>query len=54
MVLFPISCEEFEMQNISQKGLNQDLESGCPKLAIVKLLGVQFFKGDNIILRLQP
>ena len=28
--------------------LNQDLVMGCPKLAIVKYLGVLFFKGDLI------
>ena len=33
--------------------LSQDLETGCPKLAIVKSLGVQIFKGDHDILRFQ-
>ena len=36
------------------QGLSQDLETGCPKLAIVKFLGVQIFKGDHNILRNQP
>ena len=36
------------------QGLSQDLETGCLKLAIVKYLGVQIFKGDHNILRLQP
>ena len=35
-------------------GLSQDLETGCPKLAIVKLLGIQIFKGDHNILKFQP
>ena len=35
------------------QGLSQDLETGCPKLAIVKILGVQIFKGDHNILRFQ-
>ena len=34
--------------------LTKDLESGCPKLKIVKFLGVLFFKEDHKILRLQP
>ena len=29
-----------------EQGLSQDLETGCPKLAIVQFWGVQFFKGD--------
>ena len=36
------------------QGLSQDFETGCPKLAIVKSLGVQIFKGDHNILRFQP
>ena len=28
---------------IEQQGPSQDLETGCPKLAIVNVLGVQFF-----------
>ena len=36
------------------QGLSQDLGTGCPKLAIVKFLGVQMFKGDHNILRFQP
>ena len=34
----------------SGQGLSQDLETGCQKLAIVKFLGVQIFKGDHNIL----
>ena len=34
--------------------LSQDLESGCLKLAVVKSLGVQIFKGDRNILIFQP
>ena len=30
--------------------LSQDLETGCLKLAVVKSLGVQIFKGDHNIL----
>ena len=37
----------------SMQGLRQDLETGCPKLAIAKFLGIQIFKGDHNILRLQ-
>ena len=40
-----------------KQGLSQDLETGltgCPKLAIVKFLGVYIFKGDHNILRFQP
>ena len=29
--------------------LSQDLETGCLKLAVVKVLGVQIFKGDHNI-----
>ena len=34
--------------------LRQDLETGCLKLAIVKFLGVQIFRGYHNILRFQP
>ena len=34
------------------QGLSQDIEIGCPKLAIVTFLGVLFFKGVHNILRL--
>ena len=30
-------------------GLTQHLETGCPKLAIVKFLGIQLFKGNHNI-----
>ena len=29
--------------------LSQDLETGCLKLAVVKFLGIQIFKGDHNI-----
>ena len=32
----------------------QNFETGCPKLKIVKSLGVLLFKRDHSILRLQP
>ena len=32
--------------------LSQELETGCLKLAIVKFLGVQIFKGDHNILEI--
>ena len=38
----------------SAQCLSQDLETGCLKLAVVKFLGVQIFKGDHSILILQP
>ena len=37
-----------------QQGLSQVLETGCPKLAIVRFLGVQISKGDQNILIFQP
>ena len=36
------------------QGLSQDLETGCLKLAIVKILGVEILKWDHIILRFHP
>ena len=38
----------------SWQGLSQDLETGCLKLAVVKILGVHIFKGDHNILIFQP
>ena len=35
----------------SEAESNQDLETGCPKLTIVKCLGILFFKGDYTILK---
>ena len=52
--------ENIERQAVRNKGkqnqcLSQDLETGCLKLAVVKFLGVQIFKGDhNYILIFQP
>ena len=37
---------------LAWQGTSQDFGSGCPKLAIVILLGVLFFKVDHSILRL--
>ena len=34
--------------------LSQDLETGCLKLAVVKILGIQIFKGVHNILIFQP
>ena len=42
----------FTVYSIHQ-GLRQDLETGCPKLPIVKFLGMLFYKRDYNILRLQ-
>ena len=36
------------------QALSQDLETGCPKLPIVKILGILIFKGGHNILRLEP
>ena len=44
----------FVTYNPISQALSQDLETGCPKLAIVKFLGVQIFNGDHNILRFQP
>ena len=38
----------------TQQGLSHDLETGCPKLTIVKFWGIQIFKEDHNILRFQP
>ena len=43
--------QKVELGKKCKHGLSQDLESWCLKLAIVKLLGTLFFKGDNNILR---
>ena len=45
-------CMHIEKLKIDGNGLNQDLRTGCPKLAIIKYLGVLFFKIDHNILRL--
>ena len=36
------------------QGHSQDLETGCPKLAIEKFLGIQILKRDHNILGFQP
>ena len=33
------------------QGLSHNLETGCPKMALVKSLGVLIFKGTNNILK---
>ena len=33
-----------EIENSPLQGLSQDLETGCPKLATVNVLGVHFYK----------
>ena len=38
---------------VSGQGLSQVLETGCPKLAIVKFWGIHIFKGEHNILRFQ-
>ena len=45
-----ILYERFFIQNVVMQCLSQDLETGCLKLAVVKVLGVQMFKGDHNIL----
>ena len=37
-----------------RQGLSQELETGCPKLTIVKFWGVQTFKNDDNIFRFKP
>ena len=39
---------------VQPQGLSQNLETGCPKLAIVKFWGIQIFKRDHNMLRFQP
>ena len=51
-----ISHQQHELSTLRwspEQSLSQDLETGCLKLAIVNLLGVQIFKGDNNILQFQ-
>ena len=48
-----IVLEPTQTAHTYHQGLSQDLETGCLKLAVVKFLGVQIFKGDNNILRFQ-
>ena len=45
-------CQNETLEYVNQS-LIQDLGTGCPKLAILKLLGVLFFKGHHNMLRLQ-
>ena len=40
---------QFIGEENSSQGLSQDLETGCPKLADGKLLGILFFKVDHNI-----
>ena len=43
------SCLQWPKNTL--QGLCQDLETGCPKLAIVKFWGVYFFRGNLNIFR---
>ena len=38
------------LSNSGQQGLSQDLETGCPKLSVVKFWGVHVSKGNHSIL----
>ena len=38
-------CDQMRMSECMNQCLSQDLETGCLKLAVVKFLGVQIFKG---------
>ena len=49
-VLRPHNKDLGVFSRILHQGLRQDLETGCLKLAIIKLWGVQNFKGDQKIL----
>ena len=49
-----VECCLWYFCNWKTQGLSQDLEIGCPKLAMVNFLGVKIFKGDHNILRFQP
>ena len=53
---FPGFLHYFVMAKLatSSRGLSHDLETWCLKLVIVKILGVQIFKGDHNILIFQP
>ena len=45
---------EYHLFHDINQCLSQDLETGCLKLAVVKFLGVQIFKGDHNVLIFQP
>ena len=49
-----LKCLVAPKSMITVQCLSQDLETGCLKLAVVKLLGVQIFKGDHNIFIFQP
>ena len=42
-----------DTERACEQDLSQDLETGCPKLAVVKYLGIIFFKCDSTELALQ-
>ena len=44
-----LNLQHFSIRMSCGQGLSQDLETGCPKLAIVKILGIQIVKGDHNI-----
>ena len=54
-----IGIKRNDVNNLTEKkdvneSHSQDLETGCPQVAILNFLGVLFFKGDRIILILKP
>ena len=53
-LIFEIKPEELVQpgDNHYRRGLSQDLETGCPEMTNLKLLGIQYFKGDHSIPRL--
>ena len=44
----------YQKGNTEYQGLSQGLKTGCPKLSIVKYLGIPFYKGDHNTFILQP
>ena len=41
---FKNACPKKQFQNICPSRFSQDFEASCPKLAVVKFLGISFFK----------
>ena len=54
MIFKEFEGESFALGSALKQCLSQDLETGCLKLAVENLLGVQIFKGDHNILIFQP
>ena len=48
------TCIDAYIHKYIHQGLSQDLETGCPELAVVKFWRNQISKGDHNILRFQP